>query len=526
MAEPAKPAQGDSEKVPFKTWVAVCASMLGAFMAVLNIHITNASLADIQGGIGAGIDNGGWISTSYLVSEIIVIPLSAWLSEVFSFRRYFIGSAILFLVFSCACAFAQNLGEMIALRAIQGFFGGVLIPMAFTIVIMKLPKSRQPMGLALFAVTATFAPAIGPTIGGYLTETYGWPFIFYVNLVPGVLMVGALLWSLEGAPMKLGRLAQGDWIGILAMSVGLGSLQTVLEEGEKDDWFGSPFIVRFSIVATVSLIFFIWWELRVKNPLLNLRLLVRRNFGLGTLANISLGFGLYGSAYLLPLYLSQSQGYNAEQIGEVLMWYGMPQLAIIPLTPWLMRHVDARILVIFGTALFGASALMNVGLSDNYSGPQLMLANVVRAVGQAIVITPLSSLSTGGIERAQAGNASALFNMLRNLGGALGIAVLETFVTKREQYHSSIIDSHVSLFGEATRQRIAMMRDYLLAHGLSDPEEATHAAIISIGRAVRKQAYFLAYGDAFALIGMMVLLTVILVGLLKKPASAGGGGGH
>src|SRR3954463_11616482 len=219
----------------WKTWIAVIGATLGAFMAVLNIQIVNASLTNIQGGIGAGIDDGGWISTSYLIAEIIVIPLTGWLSQVFSVRRYLIVNAVLFLFFSVGCAFATNLGQMIVLRAIQGFTGGVLIPLAFTIIITFLPKPKQPIGLALFALSATFAPAIGPTIGGYLTENFGWQYIFYVNLLPGTLMIGMLWLSLDRAPMNLSLLAKGDWPGIITMAVGLAALQTVLEEGNKDD---------------------------------------------------------------------------------------------------------------------------------------------------------------------------------------------------------------------------------------------------------------------------------------------------
>src|SRR6201996_3576600 len=209
-----------------KTWIAVGGSTLGAFMAVLNIQIVNASLADIQGAIGAGIDDGGWISTAYLVAEIVVIPLSAWLAQVFSVRKYLLVNAALFLVFSAACALAANLEQMIVLRAIQGFTGGVLIPMAFTIIITMLPKAKQPVGLALFALSATFAPAIGPTIGGYLTENWGWQYIFYVNVVPGSVMVAMLWFSLDKSPMRLGLLRQGDWAGIATMAIGLSRLQT------------------------------------------------------------------------------------------------------------------------------------------------------------------------------------------------------------------------------------------------------------------------------------------------------------
>ena len=326
----ASPPQSELPAVPAKTWIAVIGATLGAFMAVLNIQIVNASLADIQGAIGAGIDDGGWISTSYLIAEIVVIPLSGWLAQVFSIRIYLLTNASLFMVFSAACALAQNLPQMIVLRAVQGFSGGVLIPMAFTLIITLLPKAKQPIGLAMFAISATFAPAIGPTIGGYLTENWGWEYIFYVNLVPGALMIGMLWYSLETKPMNLALLREGDWFGIVTMAIGLSALQTVLEEGNKDDWFGSPFIVKLSIVAAVALSAFLWIELTAKKPLLNLRLLVRRNFGFGILANFLLGIALYGSVFILPVYLSRIQGYNAEQIGMVLAWTGFPQLLLIP----------------------------------------------------------------------------------------------------------------------------------------------------------------------------------------------------
>src|SRR5262249_39120167 len=205
---------------------------------VCSSDLNNASLADIQGAIGAGIDDGGWISTSYLIAEIVVIPLSGWLAQVFSIRKYLLTNAALFLLLSVACAFAQDLPQMIALRAVQGFTGGTLIPLAFTLIITLLPKAKQPVGLALFALSATFAPAIGPTIGRYLTENWGWEYIFYVNLVPGALMLAMLFVSLEAKPMKLALLREGDWIGIVTMAIGLSALQTVLEEGNKDDWFG------------------------------------------------------------------------------------------------------------------------------------------------------------------------------------------------------------------------------------------------------------------------------------------------
>jgi DHA2 family multidrug resistance protein len=514
------------QTVPLKTWIAVLGATLGAFMAVLNIQIVNASLADIQGAIGAGIDDGGWISTAYLVAEIVTIPLTGFLAQVFSLRRYLLTNAVLFLAFSGACAFAQNLEQMIVLRALQGFAGGVLIPLAFTIIITLLPRAKQPVGLALFALSATFAPAIGPTIGGYLTENWGWQYIFYVNLVPGALMVAMLFVSLESAPMRPALLRQGDWPGIVTMAIGLAALQTALEEGNKDDWFGSPFIVRLSLVAAIALLLFLWIELTSAHPLLNLRLLRRRNFGFGILANFLLGTALYGSVFILPVYLARIQGYNAEQIGMVLAWTGLPQLALIPLVPRLMKWFDARKIIAIGFALFAASNFMNVAMTGDYAADQLLWPNIVRAIGQALVFAPLSAVATAGIERENAGSASALFNMMRNLGGAVGIALLQTFLTKREQFHSNVLTQSVSLFAEATRTRIEALTQYFLSHGVADRDAAWHQAVVAIGRTVREQAYVMAFGDTFYLLGAGLIVALAATLLLKRESHIDAGGAH
>jgi MFS transporter, DHA2 family, multidrug resistance protein len=522
-AQPAAPA---SSAVSARTWVAVLGATLGAFMAVLNIQIVNASLADIQGAIGAGIDDGGWISTSYLIAEIVVIPLSGWLAQVFSVRLYLLTNAVLFLLLSAACALAQDLPQMIALRAVQGFNGGVLIPMAFTLIITLLPKAKQPIGLALFALSATFAPAIGPTIGGYLTENWGWQYIFYVNLAPGAVMVGMLYFSLDAKPMKLSLLREGDWPGIITMAIGLAALQTVLEEGNKDDWFGSPFIVRLSVIAAVSLTLFLWIEMTAKKPLLNLRLLFRRNFGFGILANFLLGIALYGSVYILPVYLSRIQGYNAEQIGMVLAWTGLPQLLLIPLVPRLMQRFDSRLIIGVGFALFAASNFMNIYMTGDYATDQLFWPDVVRAIGQALVMAPLSAVATAGIEPENAGSASGLFNMMRNLGGAVGIAALQTFLTKREQYHSNVLAQSVSIFEQATRTRIDQLTQYFVNHGVIDRADAVNRAYVAIGHIVQKQAFILAFSDTFYLLGAALIVALVATLMLRKPDHLSAGGAH
>ncbi|PSS60852.1 EmrB/QacA family drug resistance transporter [Ensifer sp. NM-2] len=509
-----------------RDWIAVLAGMIGAFMAILNIQITNASLLDIEGGIGTGIDNGAWISTSYLIGEIVVIPLTAYFSSVFSFRRYILVNSVLFPLFSIACAFAHDLGTMILLRGLQGFAGGVLIPMAFTMVLTKLPKTQQPLGLAFFALSVTFAPAIGPTIGGYLTENYGWQSIFFINAVPSALMVVALALTLDKQPMQLHLLKEGDWAGIIAMTVGLAAFQTVLEEGNKEDWFSSPFIVKLSIIAFVFLAAFIWIELTVKKPLVNLRLLTQRNFGIGVAVNMLVGVALFGSVYILPQYLGQVQRYNAEQIGNVLAWTGLPQLLLIPLVPVLMKRFDVRYIGFLGISIFAISCFMNITLSADSAGDQFWIPNIVRAIGQALVLTPITAITTAGIAPSDAAAASGLSNMLRNLGGAIGTASLGTILTKREQFHSNIIGQSVTLAREEVRDRLSQTASYFMAHGVSDPVLASHKAIAALGQVVRRQALILGFSDTFAVIGVVLAIAAVALLLNQKPGAGGGAGAH
>jgi DHA2 family multidrug resistance protein len=520
----AHPHQPGEEPVSVKTWVAVVGAAFGAFLAILNIQIVSSSLADIQGAIGAGSDEGGWITTAYLVAEIIVIPISGWLARVFSIRTYLLTNTFLFLVLTVACAFTSNLGQMIVVRAMQGFAGGVLIPLAFSIIMTRLPPSKHPIGLSVYSISAIFAPSIGPVIGGFCNDTFGWQSIFFVNLLPGVVMFSMLWFALDPEPRQWGLLRRGDWPGIATIAVGLGALETVLEEGEKDDWLGSPFIVRLTILAVVSLLAFTIIQLVRKQPLLHLRLLARRNFGLGTIANFFFGLSMYGWIYIVPLYLGRIQDYNAEQIGGVLIWLGLPQLLIIPLMPKVMRHVAPRLLVTIGFVLFISGSLLAINLSGNFSGPQFLASSVVRAVATAMVMTPLSAIAVAGIEREHAGSASALFNMIRNLGGAIGIAVIQMFLTTRSQFHSTVLTAQVSLLNNATRTRLNDLTENLMQHGISDPAYARHEALVMVGRIIHRQSMILAYSDTIILQSVLLGLALIAVLLLKKKAHAGSAG--
>ena len=318
------------DKAALRDWLAVTAAILGAFTAILDIQITNSSLSDIEGAIGASSDEGSWISTAYLMAEIIVIPLTGWLGAIFGLRRYLATNTALFIGFSICCALSTSLTQLILFRAGQGFTGGVLIPTAITIVRSRLPRSQQPVGIALFGLTATFAPAIGPTVGGWLTDNLSWHYIFYLNLVPGPIALALQLLALERTPMRLRELAGGDWIGIALMATGLPALIFVLEEGQRKDWFGAPLIVQATWLAILGIVGFIVRELMAGKPFINLRVLKNRTVGGGCLLMAVLGAVSFGSIYVIPVYCAQIQGYNAEQIGYVVMWSGLPQLVLFP----------------------------------------------------------------------------------------------------------------------------------------------------------------------------------------------------
>ncbi len=514
-----------SDRVSVKTWIGVLGTVLGAFMAVLDIQITNSSLRDIQAALGATLEEGSWISTSYLVAEIIVIPLTGWLSQVFSIRRYLLVNAILFVFFSVCCASAWNLPSMIVFRALQGFTGGVLIPMAFTVLLTTLPPSKQSIGLALFAITATFAPSIGPTFGGWLTENFSWHYVFYLNIVPGALLVAAVWYAIDARPMQLNLLKQGDWGGIAAMAIGLGSLQVVLEEGSRKDWFSSNLIAQLAIAASIFLAIFFWIELRRKKPFINLRLLKGRNFGLASIINVSLGLGLYGSVYILPLYLGQIQDYSAMQIGEVLMWVGFPQLFIIPFVPKLMQRIDVRILIGIGISLFAASCFMNSELTNLSGIDQLRWSQLVRAAGQPLIMVPISSIATAGLPPSQAGSASGLFNMMRNLGGSFGIATIATLLTNREQFHSNRLGEAVSVYSPATQEAMNRYTQFFVSRG-SDLATAKNQAIAAIANTVRREASVMAFNDCFYFIACALLVSGVAVLFLKKVKPTGGAPVH
>ncbi|MCJ2077336.1 DHA2 family efflux MFS transporter permease subunit [Methylobacterium sp. E-016] len=513
--------RGPEAKASARDWLAVFGAILGAFTAILDIQITNASLSDIQGALGASTEEGSWISTAYLMAEIIVIPLTGWLSSVIGLRRYLSVNTMLFTAFSLACALSTSLSQMILFRAGQGFTGGVLIPTAIVIVRTRLSRSQQPIGIAMFGLTATFAPAIGPTVGGWLTDNLSWHYIFYLNLIFGPLAAAIQLGAFDGVPARWAELLKGDWIGIGLMATGLPALTYVLEEGQRKDWFGSPVIVQASWLAVAGIAGFIVRELMAERPFINLRVLANRSVGGSCVLMTVLGAVSFGSIYIIPLYCAQIQGYDAQQIGYVVMWSGLPQLLLFPMMLLIMRTFDARLLVVTGTLFFIASCWINVGLTHDVGADQLILPQLLRAVGQPLFTIPLSQLSTGGLAPRDTADASALSNMMRNLGGSIGIAMLSTMIDRREHMHFSVLAEAITVNATRTQERLAATAAGLHGH-VADAAAAKGAALGMLAAQVRREAEVMAYADGFWLVGVSLVLSLGVVAILRKPQRASG----
>ena len=516
-------ADGAEPKVELRAWVAVIGGVFGCFMAGMNVHVTNASLPDIRGSLGATFEEGSWITTAYLVAELIVIPLTGWLVSAFSMRRVLIVGTTGFLLFSVACSLAPTIGAMIAARALQGAFGGVLIPLSFQLIATELPLSRRPLGMALFAVANNVAQAAGPSIGGWLTDVYSWRWIFYLQIPPGLALLAAIARSIRPQAVHAAGLRNGDWGGIATMALGLSAMQIVLEEGGRRDWFASPFIVQTSILAATSLLLFVVIELRATTPFINLRLLGRYNFGLASFMQFTFGAVVFGVVFLVPNYFAELHGYNAREIGLAMIPYGLVQFAMSFMTPPLMKRVGTRWIIVLGFVLVSIGCFMNIHLDHDAARNVIIPSLIVRGIGQSLVVVALSVMAVRGIEQAQLGSASGLFSTVRNVGGAIGIAIASQIVVEREKLHASRIGEAMTVFSPETRERvIALVRR--LGGLYVDRVAALHAAVTAplrqqaialLDSLVHRDALILAYSDTFLLAGIAMAFCALAALVLK-----------
>jgi DHA2 family multidrug resistance protein len=377
---------------------------------------------------------------------------------------------------------SASLGEMILFRAGQGFTGGVLIPTAITIVRSRLPADKQPVGVAMFGMVATFAPAIGPTAGGWLTENLSWHYIFYLNVVPGLVAIALQLFAPDRERTQLSELKHGDWLGIVAMAIGLSSLTFVLEEGQRQEWFGSNLIVAGTIAAVLGIAVFLIAELTADKPFINLRLFANPSVGGSGILMAVFGATAFGSIYLIPAYLAQIQGYNAQQIGEVVMWSGIPQLFLLPVMPYLIRKVDPRRLVGLGLLMFAASCFINVDMTPDTAMDQLIFPQPLRAAGQPLATIPLTQLSVVGLSRRDTADSAGITSVMRNLGASVGIVMLSTMVQMREEIHFSAIAEALTQNSLKVQDRLQVLSGFFASKGAALDVATSAASPSSPGR--------------------------------------------
>ncbi|MBC7467517.1 MAG: DHA2 family efflux MFS transporter permease subunit [Bdellovibrio sp.] len=503
------------DKMTWATWAAVIGGALGAFMAILDIQVTNASLRDISGALNLSLSESGWISTSYLIAEIIVIPLTAFFSQVFGLKRYMLVNCIVFLAASIMCGLSWNLPSMIFCRALQGLSGGALIPLSFQIILTMMPEKQKPLGLTIFGLTVTLAPTLGPSLGGYLTDQYGWRSIFFINIVPGILMMLALNFGLVTEKLKLEKFKNLDWISLICLIVGLSGMTYILEDGPKKDWFDS-LDIRWGLIMTIlGLPIFIIRQFYIEHPILRLTLFKNRNFALGTIITAVAGCALFSGIYGLSLYLAQVQDYSAAGIGKVLMWVGLPQLIVMPFLPFLMKRVDMRVLALIGLTMFAYSNYINSLLNINVSGDELKLSLWIRAMGQPLFVIPLSAMAMALVSKEQAAEGSSIFNMMRNLGASLGIALTTTFILKRQTTHMFQMSERLSAFDNRLVEKLYVTEMQFRTQGL-DAAAAKIQSAKQIIQPVLRDSLIESFSDIFFVLTWALLACGLLVLLLKK----------
>lgn len=502
-ADDRAPPLTGAQKADLSAWLAVAAGSLGALMATLDISIVNSSLPTIQGEIGASGTEGTWIATSYLVAEIIIIPLAAWLERVFGLRTFLLVATVLFTLFSVLCGFSDSLTMMIVGRVGQGFTGGALIPTAMTIVATRLPPAQQPVGTALFGVTAILGPVLGPLIGGWLTENISWHYAFFINIPLSGVLMALLLLGLPYQKPHIGELKNADWLGVLGMALGLGGLTVVLEEGQREQWFQSELIIRLTVVTVIGFLLIAAGQFFAKRPVIRLSLLFDRQFGSVVIMGIVLGVVLYGTSYVIPQFLAAIADYNALQSGHVVLLSGIPSLMLMPFMPLLFKHVDIRLAVGFGMLVMGVSCWTDTVLTADSVGSAFTESQLMRGVGTILAMVFLNQAAIRSVPPEFAGDATGLFNAARNIGGSIGLALLATVQDQRAYFHARRLE-------ELLPANSVAVQDYLA--GLTQSLGSPAAAIRTLGATVQREALVMTYNDMFwwLFVGIMVVTPLVL----------------
>ncbi|MGA2103339.1 MAG: DHA2 family efflux MFS transporter permease subunit [Candidatus Sulfotelmatobacter sp.] len=516
--------QADAWRPAVNPWIIALAVTLATFMEVLDTSIANVALPHIAGSLSAGQDESTWILTSYLVSNAIVLPLSGWLSSIIGRKNFYMGCVALFTISSFMCGLAPNLAVLIICRVLQGAGGGGLQPSEQAILADTFPPAKRGMAFAVYGMAVVTAPAIGPTLGGWITDNFTWRWIFFINIPVGILSILLTSRLIQDPPyFKRRKLSETkiDYVGLGFVALGLGALQIVLDKGQRDDWFESNFIVTLAVTAAAALIFVVIWEWRHKDPIIDLHLFRDRTFGVSNLLMFMLGFALLGSTLLLPLFSQTLLGYTAEQAGLALMPGGFTIILLLPLVGFLLSRYTPRWLLLLGLLILSASLFHMTGFNLEMDFKSVANARMLQAAGMAFLFVPINTAAYAFLPRDKNNAASGLMNLARNIGGSVGISVVTTMLDRRTQLHLNNLSSNLTSGSAALQSMVQGASRALMAHGASSAG-ATQRAYALVEGTVERQATMLAYVDCFWFLGVAILAMVPMVFLIKKSKPGGG----
>lgn len=506
-------------KPDINPWIIAMTVMLATFMEVLDTSIANVALPHIAGSLSASVDESTWVLTSYLVSNAIVLPLTGWFSTLFGRKRFYMGCVAIFTVSSFLCGLAPSLGTLVILRVIQGAGGGGLQPVSQAILVESFEQEQQGMAMAVYGMGVVVAPIIGPTLGGWITDNYSWRWIFFINIPVGIFALLLTSMLIKDPPYLLRKgLKDGlkiDFIGLGLLSVGLGFLQIMLDKGQTDDWFGSHFIVMCTILAVIGLVGVVIWELRQKEPIIDLRLLKDKNFAVSTFTMFALGVVLYGTTVLLPVLVQTLMGYTAELSGLVLSPGAVITMFTMPLVGWLLSRYEARWLVVFGLLILatGMYELAHINLTVSFW--TLVLIWCISRGGLGFLFVPINVMAFYFVPREKTNNATGLINVARNIGGSVGISLVTTLQARRAEVHQNILVSHVTPYDSTYQSMLHGAASMLQSAGSSASEALSQAHMLIYGE-LRRQAAMLGYIDVFWLLAVTCLAMIPLMFLMKK----------
>lgn len=522
MNDPSSPAAAAAERIDPRRMVAFVIMVFGMFMSILDIQIVSASLSEIQAGLSASTNEVSWVQTAYLIAEVIAIPLSGFLSRALGTRYLFALSAAGFTAASFLCGLTSSIEQMILWRAVQGFLGAGMIPTVFASAYTIFPRSKFALVTPIIGLVATLAPTIGPTIGGYITDALSWHWLFFINIIPGIGITLGVWMLVDFDEPDFALLKQFDWFGLITMAGFLGALEYVLEEGPQYQWLDDTSVAICAAICAASAAGFFYRVLTAEEPIVDIRAFTDRNFAIGSMFSFCVGMGLYGLTYLYPRYLAEVRGYSAIMIGETMFVSGAAMFLTAPLVGRLMNKVDPRFMIGGGLVLFAIGSWLMTWVTKDYDFYELLWPQIFRGCGIMLAMIPVNNIALGTLAPERMKNASGLFNLTRNLGGAVGLALINTILDHRTDLHISRLHDAVNWGNASAVETLKMLTQRFQGMG-----DASLMALKQLSQIVHRQAVVMGYADVFFVLALFYLGLSLFVIMVSKPqAGAGAGGAH